>query len=76
MLIREATSHDWPQMWAFMEDIVRAGETFSWDQDTTEAQAKEMWFPEPPGRTFVAADDDGTVPSHGYVGLHIMYRRL
>ncbi|MCK2221165.1 GNAT family N-acetyltransferase [Actinomadura sp. ATCC 31491] len=61
MLIREATPEDWPGMWAFMEGIVRAGETFSWDRDTPEPRARRMWFPEPPGRTFVAVDADGTV---------------
>jgi L-amino acid N-acyltransferase YncA len=61
VLIRAATPDDWPAMWAFMEDIVRAGETFSWDRDTAEPQARRMWFPEPPGRTFVAVAEDGTV---------------
>jgi L-amino acid N-acyltransferase YncA len=61
MMIREATPHDWPPMWSFMEGIVRAGETFSWDRDTTESQARRMWFSEPPGRTFIAVDADGTV---------------
>ncbi|MYW07249.1 GNAT family N-acetyltransferase [Streptomyces sp. SID2563] len=48
-------------MWAFMQAIVRAGETFSWDRGTTREQAQLMWFPEPPGRTFVAVDSDGDV---------------
>ncbi|SEF91051.1 L-amino acid N-acyltransferase YncA [Thermomonospora echinospora] len=61
MLVRAATADDWPAMWSFMEGIVRAGETFSWDRDTTESQARQMWFPDPPGRTFVAVDADGTV---------------
>ncbi|HEY3688336.1 MAG TPA: GNAT family N-acetyltransferase [Streptosporangiaceae bacterium] len=60
-LVRAATAGDWPAMWAFMEGIVRAGETFSWDRDTTEERARAMWFPEPPGRTFVAVDAGGTV---------------
>lgn len=59
--VREAESDDWQAMWAFMEGIVRAGETFSWDRDTGEAQARSMWFPEPPGRTFVAVGRDGAV---------------
>jgi ribosomal protein S18 acetylase RimI-like enzyme len=78
MLIREATPHDWPRMWAFMEGIVRAGETFSWDRGTTESQARQMWFPEPPGRTFVAVDTDETVlgtansvRNHGGGAAHI-----
>ncbi|GAA3946628.1 GNAT family N-acetyltransferase [Actinomadura viridis] len=61
MVIREATPDDWPGMWSFMEGIVRAGETFSWDRDTTADMARVMWFPEPPGRTFVAVDDGGTI---------------
>ncbi|WP_231334816.1 GNAT family N-acetyltransferase [Actinomadura graeca] len=61
MVIREATSRDWPSIWAFMEGIVRTGETFSWDRDTPEDLAKEFWFPKPPGRTFVAVDECGTV---------------
>jgi GNAT superfamily N-acetyltransferase len=78
MLIREAMPHDWPLMWSFMEGIVRAGETFSWDRDTTEPQAERMWFPEPPGRTFVAVDTDGSilgtansVRNHGGGASHI-----
>lgn len=59
--VRAATAEDWPAMWAFMEKIVRAGETFSWDRSTTEEQARPMWFPEPPGRTFVAVDSAGTI---------------
>ncbi|MFE3516742.1 GNAT family N-acetyltransferase [Streptomyces sp. NPDC059166] len=60
-LIREATAADWPAMWAFMQPIIRAGETFSWDRGTTRDQARLMWFPEPPGRTFVAESSDGKV---------------
>lgn len=59
--IREATAEDWPAMWAFMEGIVRAGETFSWDRETTIEQGQAMWFPAPPGRTFVAMGPDGQV---------------
>jgi GNAT superfamily N-acetyltransferase len=61
MLIRTATSDDWPAIWPFMRRIVAAGETFTWPRDVTEEHARRMWFPEPPGRTFVAVDEDGTV---------------
>ncbi|MBC6461710.1 GNAT family N-acetyltransferase [Actinomadura sp. HBU206391] len=61
MLIRDATTDDWPAMWPFMRRIVAAGETFSWDRDVGEEQAREMWFPAPPGRTVVAVDSGGTV---------------
>ena len=61
MLIRDATSDDWPAIWPFLRRIVAAGETFTWDRDVAEKQARAMWFPEPPGRAFVAVDADGAV---------------
>ncbi|MFF1869679.1 GNAT family N-acetyltransferase [Kitasatospora herbaricolor] len=61
MLIREATAADWPQIWPFLHTIVAAGDTFTWDRDITEADARAMWMKEAPGRTFVAVDEDGTV---------------
>jgi GNAT superfamily N-acetyltransferase len=76
--IREATGDDWPAMWAFMQGIIRAGETFSWDTETDEATARRQWMNAPPGRTFVAAADDGTVlgtaemgPNHGGPAAHV-----
>lgn len=60
-LVREATAEDWPAMWAFMEGIVRAGETFSWDRETTQDQARVMWFPQPPGHTFVVVGSGGEI---------------
>jgi len=78
MLIRDATSEDWPAIWPFLRDIVAAGETFSWDRNTSEEQARATWMHQPPGRTVVAVDDDGTVlgtaethPNQGGPGAHI-----
>jgi GNAT superfamily N-acetyltransferase len=78
MLIRDATPDDWPAMWAFMRRIVAAGETFSWDRDTTEEQASAMWLHEPPGSTIVAVGADGTIlgtaeihPNYGGAGAHV-----
>jgi len=31
-------------MWPFMREIVMAGETFSWDTDTSEDDARAGWF--------------------------------
>ena len=61
MIIRDATPDDWPAIWPFLHDIVAAGDTFSWAPDTSEEQARTMWLKQPPGRTVVALDDDGTV---------------
>lgn len=78
MQIRNATLDDWPSIWAFMSRIVAAGETFSWDRDIGEDQARAWWFPEPPGRTVVAVADDGAVvgtavsgPNHGGPAAHV-----
>lgn len=79
MLIRDATSDDWPAVWRFLRRIVAAGETFTWDRDVDEEQARRMWMHEDgPGRTVVAVDDDGTVvgtaethPNQGGPGAHV-----
>jgi RimJ/RimL family protein N-acetyltransferase len=44
-----------------VHEIVAAGETFPYDQDMDESQARAMWLLDPPGRTVVAIDADGTV---------------
>ncbi|HEU4422901.1 MAG TPA: GNAT family N-acetyltransferase [Pilimelia sp.] len=78
MLIRAATADDWPAIWSFLHRIVAAGETFTWDRDTTEERARAMWLHKPPGRTVVAVDPDGTVlgtaelhPNQGGPGAHV-----
>ncbi len=78
MQIRDAAPDDWPAIWPFMRRIVAAGETFSWDRDVDEDQACAMWFPPPPGRTFVAVDTDGVVvgtansgPNHAGPASHV-----
>jgi len=77
-MIREATPDDWPAIWRFMRTIVADGETFSWDTDISEATARSSWMNEPPGRTFVAVGDEGTVlgtaemgPNHGGPAAHV-----
>lgn len=71
MVIRDATAEDWPAMWRFMREIAAAGETFSWDRDIAEEDARAYWLRGAPARAFVAVDDDGAV-----VGTAEMGRRL
>jgi L-amino acid N-acyltransferase YncA len=78
LLIRDATAEDWPAIWALMEPIVRAGETFSWDRDLPEDQARRSWMQSPPGATLVAEDPSGAIvgtaelsPNHGGGASHI-----
>ncbi|MFJ6215302.1 GNAT family N-acetyltransferase [Streptomyces sp. NPDC092296] len=78
MLIREATPGDWPAIWPFLHRIVAAGDTYTWPRDVSEEQARALWIPQPPSRTFVAVDPDGTVlgsakvnPNHMGPASHI-----
>ena len=61
MEVRDATAADWPAIWPFLHEIVAAGETYAYDPEMTEDQARRLWMIEPPGRTVVAVDDDGAV---------------
>jgi ribosomal protein S18 acetylase RimI-like enzyme len=78
VLIREATADDWPAIWRFMQIIVAAGTTFSWDREIAEGAARAAWMNAPPGRTLVAVDAGGAVigtaemgPNHGGPGSHV-----
>jgi L-amino acid N-acyltransferase YncA len=59
--VREARSDDWPEVWAFLHDIVLAGETYAYDPAMSETEARLMWFLAPPARTVVAVSDDDAV---------------
>lgn len=78
MVIREANAEDWPAIWLILKQEGIAGETLTWDPARTEARARAGWMREPPGRTFVAVDDDGRVigsadthPIHPGPGGHV-----
>ena len=68
MEIREATTGDWDGIWPFLRQIVAAGETYAYDPQMSEDQARRLWMVGPPGRTIVAVDDDGAI-----VGTANMY---
>lgn len=61
MEIREATAEDWPAIWPFLHQIVAAGETYTYPRDLDEPRARRLWLLEPPDRTVVAVEADGTV---------------
>ena len=61
MEIREAKPEDWAAIWPFFEQIVSAGETYAYDPNMSELEARRLWMVEPPGRTVVAVDGDGTI---------------
>jgi GNAT superfamily N-acetyltransferase len=56
LTVRDATEQDWAAIWPFFGAIIRARESFGYDTDIGEAQARAMWFDGPPGRTVVATN--------------------
>lgn len=66
MLIREAAADDWPRIWSFWHRIVAAGETYAWDPDTSEGDARALWL-NPAKRVYVVEDDAGAVVASAYV---------
>ncbi|MDP9094617.1 MAG: GNAT family N-acetyltransferase [Actinomycetota bacterium] len=61
MLIRDATSSDWPRIWPFLHEIVAAGDTFTYDPELGEVDAEDIWMVSAPGRVVVAAEHDDVV---------------
>ncbi|WP_312179834.1 GNAT family N-acetyltransferase [Arthrobacter sp.] len=75
--IRRAAASDWAQIWRLMEPIVRAGDTYCWDQDLDDDGARRLWFEPPPARVYVAEAEGrirGTAllhPNRGGGGSHV-----
>jgi L-amino acid N-acyltransferase YncA len=65
--IRPATDADWPAIWPFFQEIVRAGETYAYPEDLDSNGARALWMEPPPGRTFVL-EEDGRVLGSAKVG--------
>jgi L-amino acid N-acyltransferase YncA len=58
---------DWPQVWAFFDEIVQAGETYAYPLDLTSEQARDLWTMRPPGCT-VVLEEDGRVLGSATMG--------
>lgn len=56
MLIRSATQTDTDAIWAILEPIIRAGETYPLPRDMSRNDAFRFWFA-PAHEVFVAEDD-------------------
>lgn len=77
--IREVAAADWQGIWQFLQTIVSAGETYCYERDLTEDQARALWLVPPPGRTAVAVAEDGRTvlgsakmyPNQGGPGAHV-----
>jgi L-amino acid N-acyltransferase YncA len=78
MLIRETIGADWAAIWLILKEVGAAGDTLTWDPNTTEARARAGWMRDLPGRTIVAVGDDGSLigsaythPNHSGPGAHV-----
>lgn len=76
--VREATADDWPGLWAALEPVLRAGETYTYPRDISEDEARAAWTGAPGVRVLVAVDPDGAVvgtakylPVHSGAGSHV-----
>ncbi|WP_264029180.1 GNAT family N-acetyltransferase [Cellulosimicrobium sp. SH8] len=83
--VRDATPDDWPGIWRALEPVFRAGETYTYPRDISEADARAAWTRAPGARVLVAvaASGDasaapGTVlgtakylPNHPGAGAHV-----
>lgn len=61
--IREAQPEDWESILPFFRAIVDAGETYAFDTEMSDDEARATWMVPPPGATFVAVDDGRVVGS-------------
>ncbi|QMU98744.1 GNAT family N-acetyltransferase [Microbacterium esteraromaticum] len=63
MIIRDATTEDWPAIFAFFTAIVADGETYAYPDGLSSEQAAGLWMEQAPSRTVVAVLDDRVVGS-------------
>lgn len=66
MQIREAVVDDWPRIWPFWHRVVAAGDTYTWDPDTSEEDARALWM-NPAKQVYVVEDDTGVVVASAYL---------
>jgi ribosomal protein S18 acetylase RimI-like enzyme len=64
--LRKFEPADWPAVWALLEPVFRAGDTYAFPTDISAAEAHGLWI-EAPAATFVAQDDGGTIIGTYYI---------
>ena len=64
--IRLMEDRDWPGMWRIMGPVFRAGETYPYSPDISEAEASAAWVEEA-SAVFVAVEEDGSVVGTYYI---------
>lgn len=75
--IRSLEEKDWPDVWCFMEPVIRAGETYPYAQDMDSTAAHQMWI-DATHAAYVAEDEAGNIlgtyyikPNQPTLGAHV-----
>jgi len=75
--IRAFKEGDWSVTWRIIEPVFRAGETYAFSPNISEAEAHKVWVEMPSG-TFVALDEDNNIlgtyfikPNQPKLGDHV-----
>lgn len=75
--IRPYAAADWPAVWALLEPVLRAGETFPHDPAITAAEARLAWVEQSQAVMVALADDEALVgtyylrPNAPGLGAHV-----
>lgn len=57
MIIRDATSADWPAIFPIYSQVMEEGRTYAFPTGQSLEEARSWWMEQPPGRTVVAVDE-------------------
>lgn len=68
MLVRDARPEDVIAFVPIFRAVVDDGETYAYPEDLADEQIRDLWFEQPPGRTVVAVDEDGTLLGSAKMG--------
>jgi hypothetical protein len=71
--VRKYLESDWPVIWPMLQSIFRAGETYTFAPDCTEAEIHRARV-ETPSATFVACDSEGRIL--GTYFTFVMFKQL
>lgn len=67
----------WREVWSFLEPVFRAGETYAFDPEISQDEARDVWIGLPM-QTYVAVNDDNAIlgtyyikPNQPKLGAHV-----
>ena len=74
--IRQLEDRDWPQIWQFMEPIIREGETYPYARDMDSDGARHLWI-DVTHAQYIAEEDESILgtyyikPNQPTLGAHV-----